>query len=73
MSATNTAQLLTKEEAAVYLQISFSNLDRLIRQGILKPIKVGRSVRFTRQALENPGNKIQHNSTVDHTSTIEIE
>lgn len=45
--------LLTKEQAAVYLQISSPTVDRLIKAGTLQPVRVGRSVRFTREYLES--------------------
>jgi excisionase family DNA binding protein len=38
---------LTKREAAAYLSLSVSTLDRRVRQGYVPAIKLGRGVRFT--------------------------
>lgn len=55
MTTVKTAvSLLNKEQSAAYLQVSISTLDRLIRRGVYKPIKVGKGVRFTKEALDNP-------------------
>ena len=46
-------ELYTREEAAKFLRVSVSTVDRLIRSGALKARKVGRQVRMTRSDLEN--------------------
>lgn len=50
-------QLLTKEQAATFLQVSYPALNRLIKKGIITPVRLGRNVRFTKEALENPSIK----------------
>ena len=46
-------ELYTREEAAKFLRVSTSTVDRLIKSGKLKARKVGRQVRMTRSDLEN--------------------
>jgi excisionase family DNA binding protein len=46
-------QLLTKEQAAVYLQISSPTLDRLVKDEQIIPVRIGRNVRFKKEALDN--------------------
>jgi len=45
-------QLLSKEQAASYLGISLSTLNRYIILDILKPIRIGRTVRFNKEVLD---------------------
>jgi excisionase family DNA binding protein len=48
-------KLLSKEEAAAYLGISFSKLNQLIKTGELVPVRLGpKSIRFTIDSLNNP-------------------
>jgi excisionase family DNA binding protein len=42
----NTNQLLTKEQAAVVLQISTQSLDRIVKKGEIIPTRIGKFVRF---------------------------
>ena len=44
--------LLTTKEACEYLNISRATLYKLIREGKLKPLKIGRSTRFDRRDLD---------------------
>ena len=44
--------LASKKQAAYYLGISVGLLDRLVRQGAIKPVRIGRRVLFKREALE---------------------
>ena len=46
--------LHTRESACTYLGISLSTLNRLIENGTIKAIKLGRSVRFRQSDLDNP-------------------
>lgn len=46
-------ELYTREEAAKFLRVSLSTVDRLIKSGKLKARKVGRQVRMTRSDLED--------------------
>lgn len=52
-----TTPLLTKEAAAVFLQISTPSLDRWVKEGKITPIKIGRTVRFSRESLINLSNR----------------
>jgi excisionase family DNA binding protein len=45
-------QLFSKELSAVFLNLSVSSIDKLVREGILKPVRMGRSVKFERSTLE---------------------
>lgn len=47
----NIERLLTREQAAAYLQISTKTLDRYIKNGNLKPIRVGHLIRFPENVL----------------------
>ena len=46
------ALLLTVSEAACMLRIGRTTLYELVWQGRLEPVRIGRSVRFTRASLE---------------------
>jgi len=43
--------LMKKAEVACLLNVSTDTVDRLVRSGELSALRVGRSVRFDRQAL----------------------
>jgi len=45
--------LVSKKIASALLGISIGTLDRLVRQGKIKAIRVGRRVLFKRASLEN--------------------
>jgi excisionase family DNA binding protein len=45
--------LISKRTAATLLGISIGTLDRLVRQGKLRAIRIGRRVLFKRASLEN--------------------
>ncbi|MCI2192547.1 MAG: helix-turn-helix domain-containing protein [Ancrocorticia sp.] len=45
--------LFTTSEIAEYLQVSTSTVYRLIRDGALKGVRVGQSLRFTRKNIED--------------------
>jgi excisionase family DNA binding protein len=45
-------QLFSKELSAVFLNLSVSSIDKLVREGALKPVRMGRSVKFERSTLE---------------------
>lgn len=45
--------LFTMSEVAEYLQVSTSTVYRLIRDGALKGVRVGQSLRFTRKNIED--------------------
>ncbi len=47
MSIAIQTPFLNKREAAAYLSLSVSTLDRRVRQGYVPSIKMGRGVRFT--------------------------
>lgn len=47
----NTTPLLTKEQAAVILQISTFSLDRIVKRGEIKASKVGKFVRFNPEEI----------------------
>lgn len=53
----NTTQLLTKEQAAVILQISTFSLDRIVKRGEIKASKVGKFVRFRPEEIDAYLNK----------------
>lgn len=44
--------LLSKKEVAKYLSISLTSLDKFIKQGLIKPIKMGSLIRFDKYELE---------------------
>jgi len=50
--AEQTPQLLTRRQAAQWLGVSQSTVDNMARDGRLKPIHIGRSVRFPVAELE---------------------
>lgn len=54
--------LLTKEAAAVYLNVSGRTIDRYLEKGIIKPTKFGRSIRFKKEDLDNPSKPISNSS-----------
>jgi excisionase family DNA binding protein len=54
MTTKQTENLLTREAAAVYLNVSARTIDRYMGKGIIKPIKFGRAVRFKKADLDNP-------------------
>jgi excisionase family DNA binding protein len=43
--------LMKKAEVACFLNVSTDTVDRLVRSGGLSALRVGRSVRFDRQAV----------------------
>jgi excisionase family DNA binding protein len=45
--------LLKKEEVSHYLQISTRTLDRLVKNGLITPIRIGKQVRFTEDVIIN--------------------
>jgi excisionase family DNA binding protein len=45
--------LLTIKQAAEYLTISVSTLKRLLAVGAVTSVRIGRSVRFTHEDLDN--------------------
>lgn len=47
----NAMRLYTKEQTAVYLQISTRTLDRYIKEGLIIPIRIGSQVRFPENVL----------------------
>lgn len=52
MSQNNGAHpLMTREEAAVYLRISTTTLDRHVKSGVIKSVKIGKRVLFSREQL----------------------
>jgi hypothetical protein len=44
--------LVTRKGAPVLLGISISMIDKLVRKGILEPIRLGKKVMFRRDAIE---------------------
>jgi excisionase family DNA binding protein len=44
--------LVSKKQAASYLGISIGLLDRLVRQGAIKAVRIGRRVLFKSDTLE---------------------
>lgn len=46
-----TQPLLNKEEAGVFLKISTRHLDRHVKAGRVKPILVGKRIRFSEESL----------------------
>lgn len=48
----NQERLLNKAEVCAILNISSMTLERRVWDGTLKPIKIGKSVRFTQQSIE---------------------
>jgi excisionase family DNA binding protein len=44
--------LLSKKEAAALLNISVGMIEKLVRQGVLEPIRLGKRVLFRRDAIE---------------------
>lgn len=44
-------QLLTREQVAEALVLSQRQVDLLVKRGELKAVRIGRSVRFTREAV----------------------
>jgi excisionase family DNA binding protein len=44
-------RLLTKEEAAVFLGVSVPTIERWVREQTIQRIKIGRSIRFSKDAL----------------------
>lgn len=48
---TSDIALLTAQEAADLLQVTIRTLQRLESDGVLKPIRIGRAVRYSRDDL----------------------
>jgi len=46
MRTNDVAPLMTKREAAAFLSVSLSTLDRRVRQGHVPAMRLGRGVRF---------------------------
>jgi excisionase family DNA binding protein len=61
--STSIDRLLTKAEASTFLQVSKPTLDRLVKSGVIKAIKIGRSVRFTRETLQEPNYSASKNQS----------
>jgi excisionase family DNA binding protein len=58
-------QLFSKELSAVFLNLSVSSIDKLVREGILKPVRMGRSVKFERSTLEEYKLRCKNNAGVN--------
>jgi excisionase family DNA binding protein len=43
----------TREEASKYLNVSLSTLDKFIKIGIIKSSRIGKSIRISKENLEN--------------------
>lgn len=54
MSELIKSSLWKKKQAAEYLEISVSTLDRLVKDGVIKATRLRGSVRFKREDLDNP-------------------
>ena len=48
-----TEELYTRDDAAAYLRVSVSTIDRWIKTGKLKARKIGNMIRMTRSDLED--------------------
>ena len=48
---TKEMKLLTKKEAAAILRVSVRTLDNYIKAGVIKPIRIGNTVRFPADIL----------------------
>jgi excisionase family DNA binding protein len=46
--------LLSKEEFSVYLNVSVATLDRWQREKRIIPIRIGRTVRYTKDCIVEP-------------------
>jgi excisionase family DNA binding protein len=46
-------QLLTTTEVAATLRLSRGTIDKLVREGALKRVKIGKSARFPAHSLES--------------------
>ncbi|SMO61070.1 transcriptional regulator, AlpA family [Balnearium lithotrophicum] len=55
-------KLLTVKEACEYLSISKATLYKLIKEGKIKPVKIGKSTRFDRQDLDRLVEELKRNS-----------
>jgi len=44
--------LITRKGTAAMLSISVGMVDKLVRQGVLEPVRLGRKVMFRRDAVE---------------------
>jgi excisionase family DNA binding protein len=52
-----TKRLLTKPEAADYLRLSVRTLEKYIKEGYIKPIRVGKKYRFPDDVVSTIQNK----------------